>query len=342
MTAALALSAHITDTTAAAGPSTQSGSSAVTDSTTLAGLFDGLLAEVSQELLAEIPELDSTIVQDAQGSNALHLVPDLVADDALLEDEPVSPEPEFSPDSQALLELDDTRHVFMAAVQWPPPAPAVREDAAPPTPDAAAVVDEAPPAVQMPADTDAVVVTQQVTRAVQALPVQRELSIDEPVPEEDVAMDAPVEVDAPVAPKRVDPVQLQTLDSVGLAEPVLVSVDSDTSLEATVPLDASVPVDTPELPVAPVDLDVVRVDIDDDLAVEVRAADGEVDVALLGADAVKPVMKGVQVELRESLKRGGYDLGQFEQSEQEQAERRHRRRQHQQHERRDPRRGTLL
>jgi hypothetical protein len=191
------------------------------------------------------------------------------------------------------------------------------------------------------APAPAIVQVEQALNAVQTSGI----SVDDIVPDEqdaDVSLEAPAELETPVAVKYVDPIQLRAQDGMPVVEPVLVSANTLQSVESNTPINTSVVADTPELPVAPVDLDVVRVDIDDDLAVEVRAVDGEVDVALLGADAVKPVMKGVQAELRESLKRGGYDLGQFERSEQDQAERRHRRRQHQQQERRDPRRGALL
>ena len=83
---------------------------------------------------------------------------------------------------------------------------------------------------------------------------------------------------------------------------------------------------TPELSADLPAENTVRVQVDDDLAVEVSEVDGEVDVALLGSDAVKPVMKTVEGEIRDALKRGGYDLGHFDRDEQD-APRERRRRQ---------------
>lgn len=351
MTAALALSANVTELPAVCGKS----SPAVEASAPTSDLsFDGLLAEVAQELLAEHPELDVAKPKESQTFLAL---------ESGETDVPIPDEADwrlsgsaFSPDSAALRELDDTRHVFLASVDWTPsprashPAPVPVNDSPSETVRVAPMEMLALQADDSAASLASISMAEPVTispiiQLEQALnAVQGDLlGAEELVPDE---LDGPVtaaqEVDAPKLLKRIDPVQFRALDTVALAEPVLVSVDTMDAVEPNPLVDISAPTDTPELPVAPMDLDVVRVDIDDNLAVEVRAVDGEVDVALLGADAVKPVMKGVQAELRDSLKRGGYDLGQFERSEQDQAERRNRRRQHQHQERRDHRRGALL
>ncbi len=399
MTAALALSAYFTDSPA--GVRDSAPLAQPEESPSLVS-FDGLLAEVSREILADNPELDASITEDAQGIMAPDVmladpgIAEAVDRDVLLESEGAmvfdesgssASLSEFSPDTAALIELDDARYVFMASTQWTPPRRvqpeaelAIQPEMTPLGIDpsltglnaATQVVPILPPSANGSDPMDVSMVVQGLASDSELIDVrvvgypapepvvvpsniQAEQALyvihDEGFPvddlladesESEVCSDSPQELDSPATLKRVDPIQLRTLDSLPLAEPVLVSVDNMESKDTNVPVGASVPADTPELPVAPLDLDVVRVDIDHDLAVEVRTLDGEVDVALLGADAVKPVMKGVQAELRESLKRGGYDLGQFERSEQDQAERRHRRRQHQHQERRDPRRGALL
>lgn len=259
--------------------------------------------------------------------------------------------------SDALVELDDARHVFLPSMQG-------------------ASLTVANPPVQPPPSSDRGVVPSftpeaSSTTASESIPIRPPLldrsgaeslglaKVTEVAPLNGGAMKDFVLEEAAVddpgdAPKlesepktttrplmtRMDPVQLLAADATASGEPGLVSVDTLDTVDTAVSIEQQGP--TPELPVRPVQLDTVRVELEPDLAVEVRTVDGEVDVSLLGSEAVKPVMKGVQAELRESLKRGGYDMGRFERSEQQDAGRRQRRRQQQHQQRRDTRRGALL
>jgi hypothetical protein len=81
--------------------------------------------------------------------------------------------------------------------------------------------------------------------------------------------------------------------------------------------------EVPELPVGPAS-DTVRVEIDSDLAVEVRLDQGDVDVALIGTDAVHGVDRAAESDLRDALRRGGYQLGTFERRDEHDGQRRRR------------------
>ena len=160
MTVALALSAHFTDLPKGVG---ESAPSAPSTAPTAFASFDGLLAEVSQELLAENPDLNASITKESQRflpeKPTVVGEPTVVAADAVehltssestgsagmvgdftRQNEPVATleqadsrpsETVFSPDTAALVELDDARHVFMASIQWtPPPRTSVQPAAA--------------------------------------------------------------------------------------------------------------------------------------------------------------------------------------------------------------------
>jgi hypothetical protein len=118
-------------------------------------------------------------------------------------------------------------------------------------------------------------------------------------------------------------IEEQTVESVDLApgtEAPRVSHARD--LPPPPPLEVRAPVELPELPARADGLDRVRVDLDEHLAVEVSASEGEVDVTLLGRDAVRRAMATVETDLRDALRRGGYALGQFERQPEERRGRR--------------------